>query len=263
MSKRQILLDTETTGLDPAQGHHVIEIACIELVERRFTGDYYHTYINPQRTIDAGAQAVHGITTEFLAEKPIFAAIVDEFLAYIEGAEIIAHNAPFDIGFLNHELSLLKRSSKKNIRDYASVFDTLTLARKMHPGQRNNLDALCKRYKIDNTKRNLHGALLDARLLGEVYLCMTGGQKSLFGNELEQEVFCRGKGALNSNNESDDNGKSMLGKAMEKAEQHKEGRLKKLKIIMANAAEQAKHQAHLEKMRKTAGKCAWLDEEEN
>jgi DNA polymerase III subunit epsilon len=176
---RQIILDTETTGLEPSEGHRVIEIGCVELVDRRFTGNDCQFYINPQRAIDDGAQAIHGITAEFLATKPTFAAIADEFLRYVAGTELVIHNAPFDVGFLNHELNLL--GINKNILDYAAtVFDTLKLARKLHPGQRNNLDALCKRYKIDNTKRTLHGALLDARLLAELYLAMTGGQTSLF-----------------------------------------------------------------------------------
>ena len=174
---RQIVLDTETTGLDPRQGHRIIEIACLELVNRRLTGRHLHKYLNPDREIDEGAAAVHGITLDFLADKPRFADTVDSFLEFIDGAELLIHNASFDLGFLNHELSLLGRSER--IEDRHSVIDTLRMAREMHPGQRNSLDALCKRYQVDNSGRSYHGALLDARLLADVYLAMTAGQGSL------------------------------------------------------------------------------------
>ena len=175
---RQIVLDTETTGLEPSDGHRIIEIGCVELVDRRLTGSTWHQYINPDRTIDAGAIEVHGITNESLADKPGFADVTDEFLAFIRDAELIIHNAPFDVGFINHEFSLLD-TSPGVVTDYCTVLDTLTLARRMHPGQRNSLDALCRRYDIDNSRRELHGALLDAEILADVYLGMTGGQVSL------------------------------------------------------------------------------------
>ena len=175
---RQIVLDTETTGLEPSDGHRIIEIGCVELVNRRLTGNTWHQYINPDRTIDAGAIEVHGITNESLADKPGFADVTDEFLAFIRDAELIIHNAPFDVGFINHEFSLLD-TSPGVVTDYSTVLDTLTLARRMHPGQRNSLDALCRRYDIDNSRRELHGALLDAEILADVYLGMTGGQVSL------------------------------------------------------------------------------------
>ena len=175
---RQIVLDTETTGLEPSDGHRIIEIGCVELVDRRLTGNTWHQYINPDRTIDAGAIEVHGITNESLADKPGFADVTDEFLAFIRDAELIIHNAPFDVGFINHEFSLLD-TSPGVVTDYCTVLDTLTLARRMHPGQRNSLDALCRRYDIDNSRRELHGALLDAEILADVYLGMTGGQVSL------------------------------------------------------------------------------------
>lgn len=175
---RQIVLDTETTGLEPYDGHRIIEIGCVELVNRKFTGNHYHQYLQPDREIDQGAMEVHGITNEFLEDKPRFIDIVDEFLEFIEGAELVIHNAPFDVGFLEHELSLLD-TNKGKLSDYCTVLDTLVLARQMHPGQRNSLDALCKRYEIDNSHRELHGALLDSEILADVYLRMTGGQTSL------------------------------------------------------------------------------------
>lgn len=177
MPARQIILDTETTGLEPKLGHRVIEVAGVELVNRRLTGRHFHRYLNPGRDSDEAALQVHGLTTEFLSDKPKFGEIVDEFLDYVTGAELIIHNAPFDIGFLDSELALLKR---KRISTYCpEVIDTLRMARDLHPGKRNGLDALCERYQIDNSARTLHGALLDAELLAEVYLAMTRGQESL------------------------------------------------------------------------------------
>ena len=175
---RQIVLDTETTGLEWIQGHKIIEIGCIEIFDRRITSNRFHQYLNPDREIELGAQQVHGISREFLKEKPRFPEIVKEFLDYIRGAELIIHNAPFDIGFLDHELSSMG-SNWGQITDYCKVLDTLQLAREIHPGQRNSLDALCKRYEVDNAHRMQHGALLDAELLAEVYLSMTGGQTDL------------------------------------------------------------------------------------
>lgn len=174
---RQVVLDTETTGLEPSQGHRIIEIGCVELVNRRLTGRHYHQYINPERDIDAGAMEVHGITNESLADKPVFAAIVEEFLDFIRGAELIIHNAPFDVGFIDHELGLLHHPD--TVAACCSVIDTLVMARQKHPGQRNSLDALCQRYGVDNSQRDLHGALLDAEILADVYLLMTGGQIGL------------------------------------------------------------------------------------
>ncbi len=174
---RQIILDTETTGLDPALGHRVIEIAAVEIVNRRFTDRHFHQYVNPEREIDAGALDVHGITLEFLSDKPKFREVAKELLDFIEGAELIIHNAPFDVAFLDYELGLVELQP---LNTYCpQVTDTLKMAKGMHPGKRNSLDALCERYAIDNSSRSLHGALLDARLLAEVYLSMTRGQDSL------------------------------------------------------------------------------------
>lgn len=172
---RQIVLDTETTGLEVRQGHRLIEIACVEMVERRLTGRHYQTYLNPDRSIDEGARQVTGIEDEFLLDKPRFAEVVDEFLAFIDGAELIIHNASFDIGFLDAELARLE-SGAGRIGDRCSVLDTLALARECYPGQRNSLDALCRRLGVDNSRRDLHGGLIDAQLLADVYLAMTSGQ---------------------------------------------------------------------------------------
>ena len=181
---RQIVLDTETTGLEVSLGHRIIEIGCIELLDRRVTGNHWHFYFNPEREVDAGAYQVHGISNEFLQDKHRFAELAEEFYEYVRGAELIIHNAAFDVGFLNHEMTLLQ-TSHQPLEEICSVLDTLLLARQKHPGQKNNLDALCKRYDIDNSQRSLHGALLDARILADVYLAMTGGQTSL-GLDAEQ-----------------------------------------------------------------------------
>ncbi len=175
---RQIVLDTETTGLEPAEGHRIIEIGCVELVNRRHTGRSFHQYLQPDRPIDAGAVEVHGITDAFLADKPRFADVVGDFLEFVRDAELVIHNAPFDVGFLNHELKRLG-GDHGDIGRHCGVLDTLALARRLHPGQKNSLDALCKRYAVDNARRELHGALLDAEILADVYLAMTGGQGSL------------------------------------------------------------------------------------
>lgn len=175
---RQIVLDTETTGLEPSDGHRIIEIGCVELVNRRLTGRNYHQYLQPDREIDEGAVEVHGITNEFLEGKPRFADIAGEFLDFVRGAELVIHNAPFDVGFLNHEFGLLGVEWGR-VEDHCGILDTLALARRMHPGQKNSLDALCKRYGVDNSNRELHGALLDAEILADVYLAMTGGQVAL------------------------------------------------------------------------------------
>lgn len=176
---RQIVLDTETTGLETSQGHRIIEIGGVELVDRKLTGRHFHQYINPDREIDAGALEVHGISNEFLSDKPRFHQIASEFLAFIRGAELVIHNAPFDIGFIDYEYSLLGKGNPGPVADYCGIIDTLVMARQKHPGQRNTLDALCQRYAVDNSQRDLHGALLDAEILADVYLLMTGGQTNL------------------------------------------------------------------------------------
>ncbi len=182
---RQIVLDTETTGLEPEQGHRIIEVGCVEVIRRRKTGRTFHRYIRPDREVDRGALEVHGITNEFLAQQPRFEEIAEEFIEFISGAELIIHNAAFDVAFLNAELRRLPQ--RKQIHQLCSVLDTLILARQMHPGQRNSLDALCKRYSIDNSHRELHGALLDAQILLDVYLAMTGGQTALILTEASLE----------------------------------------------------------------------------
>jgi DNA polymerase-3 subunit epsilon len=175
---RQIILDTETTGINPQQGHRIIEIGCVEMIDRKLTGNHYHVYINPQRIVEDEAISVHGITNEFLADKPVFSTIADDFYHFIRGAELVIHNAAFDVGFINHEFSLLKRRIPP-VAEYCAVLDTLAMARKKHPGQKNSLDALCKRYGINNSHRELHGALLDAEILADVYLLLSGGQTIL------------------------------------------------------------------------------------
>jgi DNA polymerase III subunit epsilon len=182
---RQVVLDTETTGLEPEQGHRIIEIGCVELINRRKTGRRFHRYLRPDRLIDRAAQHVHGITDEFLAQQPRFAEIVDELIEFVNGAELVIHNAAFDVAFLDHELARLP-GAKRTIGDICTVIDTLPLARQMHPGQRNSLDALCKRYDVDNSHRELHGALLDAQILLDVYLAMTGGQTALVLGEITE-----------------------------------------------------------------------------
>lgn len=184
---RQIALDTETTGLSPSQGHRIIEIGCVEILNRRITNQRFHQYLQPNRQIDSAAMKVHGITNEFLQDKPHFADVVDEFMDFIKGAELIIHNAQFDVGFINHELNLLKKGWQP-LAHYCEIIDTLALARARHPGQKNNLDALCKRYYVDNSNRQLHGALLDAEILADLYLTMTGGQVSLLD---ENKVYAQ------------------------------------------------------------------------
>lgn len=178
---RQVVLDTETTGLETRDDHRILEIGCLELERRRPTGRTLHLYLNPEREIDEEALRVHGISQEFLADKPTFPEVADQVMAFLEGAELVIHNAPFDVGFLNHELKRMAWGSR--IEDHSSILDTLQLAKRMHPGQRNSLDALCRRYGIDNSQRELHGALLDAQLLADVYLLMTGGQTALFQSD--------------------------------------------------------------------------------
>ncbi|HYE34281.1 DNA polymerase III subunit epsilon [Methylocaldum sp.] len=234
---RQVVLDTETTGLDPMEGHRVIEIGCVELINRRLTGNRFHVYLNPERDIDPGAVEVHGLSAEFLADKPRFADVAEDLLAYIKGSELIIHNAPFDIGFLNHELRLLP-SRFASVADYCTVLDTLALARKKHPGQRNNLDALCKRYSVDNRHRELHGALLDAEILAEVYLAMTGGQTLLV---LEPE----------STNQS-------ANKSQQKPRSTILVNRPELKIIHCSETELQAHTSRINAIDKASnGKCLW------
>lgn len=175
---RQIILDTETTGLSPKEGHRIIEIGCVEMINRQLTGRHYQVYINPERNIDQGAVAVHGLTRQFLSDKPVFSQIAQGFLGFIGNDELIIHNAAFDLGFLDHEMTMID-SAWSGLKSRCSIIDTLTMARDKHPGQRNSLDALCKRYSVDNTNRELHGALLDAEILALVYLTMTQGQNAL------------------------------------------------------------------------------------
>lgn len=234
MQVRQIVLDTETTGLDPAQGHRVIEIGCVELINRRLTGKHFHHYLQPDREIDAGAMEVHGISNAFLADKPRFAEICEAFLSFIKGAELIIHNAPFDVGFLNHELRLLGKGHGP-VTDICRILDTLAMARQLHPGQRNTLDALCKRYGIDNTQRTLHGALLDAEILADVYVVMTGGQVAL---ALETETIRVQTDTLVGTQVSTDR--------------------PSLTIIRATAQERIAHAHYLESLDKSSGgNCLW------
>lgn len=188
---RQVILDTETTGLEPAEGHRIIEIGCVEMVQRKLTQRSYHQYINPQREVDAQAAAVHGLTTERLVNEPTFVDIVDTFIEFVRGSELIIHNAPFDVGFLNHELALANYSFK--LEDICQVTDTLVMARDLRPGKKNSLDALCKEYGVDNSHRQLHGALLDSEILADVYLLMTGGQTSL---GLQSEASAQGEATM-------------------------------------------------------------------
>jgi DNA polymerase-3 subunit epsilon len=228
---RQIFLDTETTGLDPKQGHRIIEVAGVEMFNRRPTGKHFHRYLNPDREIDAGAVAVHGLTTEFLQDKPHFADIADELIEFLAGAELVIHNAPFDIGFLDSELA---RLNLQPMRVYCpEVLDTLKLAKDIHPGQKNNLDALCRRYEVDNTNRTFHGALLDAELLAAVYLGMTRGQESLM---MDVEVASAQVQATNSS-------------------------ATPIRVISASAEELGEHEATLARIQKESrGACLWLVE---
>ncbi len=228
---RQIVLDTETTGLEPEQGHRIIEIGCVELRERRLTGNNFHVYLQPDREIDAAAIEVHGITNEFLADKPRFADIAADLLDYLEGAELVIHNAPFDVGFLDAELARLDGLGV--IAERCAVLDTLLLARKKHPGQRNTLDALCGRYDVDNSRRDKHGALLDAEILADVYLAMTGGQRAL---SLDAETAAgQSAGGATAVRRIDRSG------------------LPPLAVVRASAEELAAHERRLDAIEKAAG----------
>jgi len=235
---RQIVLDTETTGLEPGEGHRIIEVGCVELVNRRPTGNDLQIYLNPDRAIDIGAIEVHGITNEFLADKRRFADVADELIEYLDGAELIIHNAPFDLGFLNSEyLRDGERSGQAigKIEDRCSIIDTLQMARKLHPGQRNSLDALCKRYEIDNSQREKHGALLDSEILADVYLAMTGGQGALLLDDQDSA----GSSGNQHHKPLDRTGLD-------------------LQTLKANEAEQTEHQQYLELIRKKSnGQCHW------
>lgn len=233
---RQIVLDTETTGLEPSQGHRIIEIGAVELVNRKLTGNHFHQYLQPDREIDEEALKVHGITQEFLADKPRFADIAEEFLNYINGAELIIHNAPFDVGFINHELMMLGPTWGK-VEDKCTILDSLLLARRMHPGQKNNLDALCKRYDVNNTHRELHGALLDSEILADVYLMMTGGQVNL---------------SLGGEDGSGPGGTQ--GSTIRRLDANR----RPLKVILANTEELQEHEARLVAIKKASGGvCVW------
>lgn len=233
---RQIVLDTETTGLDPSQGHRIIEIGCVELDQRRPTGRHFHHYIKPEREIDFAAQEVHGISNAFLEDKPVFALIADEFLAFVKGAELLIHNAAFDIGFLDAELALLG-ARYGQMADYCQVTDTLAMARRKHPGQRNSLDALCKRYEVDNSQRELHGALLDAEILADVYLLMSGGQTDLtLGSEEAENIAEQDQHMVRVNREG-----------------------VHLKTLMPEAQELEAHNQMLARIHKSSGqRCLWL-----
>lgn len=231
---RQIVLDTETTGIDPRQGHRIIEIGCVELINRRLTGNHFHVYLNPEREIEQEAIDVHGITNEMLADKPLFRDVAQEFIAFIQGAQLVIHNAPFDVGFMNHEFGMMGLPAG-HTQNLCTVLDTLQLAKEMHPGQKNNLDALCRRYGIDNSHRTLHGALLDAEILADVYLQMTGGQTALnlsgqaaSGQESRQQSIVR----LSADRPP-------------------------LKIIRASADELEQHERRLDVVEGKGGPCLW------
>lgn len=231
---RQVVLDTETTGLEPSEGHRVIEIGCVELLDRKFTGRTFHYYLNPDRKIDDGAIEVHGITNEFLVDKPRFHDIAADFIEFIRGAELVIHNAAFDVGFLNSEFNL-NGLSLGVVKDYSTVLDTLLLARRLHPGQKASLDALCRRYEIDNSHRELHGALLDAEILADVYLAMTGGQTAL---------------SLEGQDATTTSAQEIRRLSVDRP---------KLKVIAASEEEQGEHLSLLTTIDKSSGgNCVWL-----
>lgn len=231
---RQIVLDTETTGLEPEQGHRIIEIGCLELLHRRPTGRTFHYYLQPDREVEAAAMEVHGITNEFLADKPRFGDIAQDFIDFVQGAELVIHNAPFDVGFIDAELRRLGEAWQQLAR-YCEVVDTLAMARSMHPGQRNSLDALCKRYSIDNTQRDLHGALLDAQILADVYLAMTGGQAAL------------------SLGEDGDDGETLVHSTVRAVQAQRP-----LTVLRASDAELDAHEAFLRRLESSADDgCLW------
>ncbi|GGC72046.1 DNA polymerase III subunit epsilon [Marinobacter halophilus] len=228
---RQIVLDTETTGIDPRDGHRIIEIGCVEVIERELTGRNYHVYINPEREVEAEAITIHGITNEFLTDKPRFAQVADEFFEFIKGAELVIHNAAFDVGFMDSEFARLKPARKT--AEHCGIVDTLAIARAKHPGQKNNLDALCKRYGVDNSNRDLHGALLDAEILADVYLLMTGGQTAL---------------SLDANAGEDGSAGGIRRISRERSP---------LTVIRASEAEISAHDELMARMQKQAGETVW------
>ena len=235
---RQIVLDTETTGLEVANEHRIIEIGAVEIVNRRLTGRHFHQYVNPGREIDPGASDVHGITTDFLIDKPSFSKIIDDFLAFIGDDTLIIHNAAFDLGFLNNELKLLDKNFLP-LEGKHEVIDTLTLARKKHPGQKTNLDALCRRYAVDNSSRSLHGALLDSEILADVYLLMTGGQVDMnIGQEAQSEY--------------DQNNISEKTKKIDKDR-------KPIKVVFASSEELISHEKNLQDIEDSSGICVWKE----
>lgn len=234
---RQIVLDTETTGIDPKEGHRIIEIGCVEVVNRKLTGNHFHVYINPQREIEQEAIEVHGITNEYLADKPLFKDVANDFIAFIKGAQLVIHNAPFDVGFMDHEFAKEPSTHSVKTHEICSVLDTLALAKRTHPGQKNNLDALCKRYGIDNSHRELHGALLDAEILADVYLMMTGGQTKL---------NLAGQDGQDSEND---------GSAIRRVNRS----ANKLKVIRATADELEQHEARLDIVQNSGGQCLWRE----
>ncbi|SFR46096.1 DNA polymerase-3 subunit epsilon [Marinobacter daqiaonensis] len=228
---RQIVLDTETTGIDPAEGHRIIEIGCVELMERQPTGRHYHVYINPEREVEEEAISIHGITNEFLADKPRFAEIANEFLAFIDGAELVIHNAAFDVGFMDSEFARLKPVRK--VVEHCGVLDSLAIARRKHPGQKNNLDALCKRYGVDNSNRELHGALLDAEILADVFLLLTGGQTAL---------------SLDASGDGEEGSLAIRRLPADRPA---------LKVVRATAEETSAHDEFLDLVEKAAGASVW------
>ena len=234
---RSIVLDTETTGMPVTDGHRIIEIGCVEVIGRRLTGRHFHVYLQPDRESDEGAIGVHGITNEFLVGKPRFAEVADEFYEFIKGAQLIIHNAAFDVGFINNEFALMGAHDKADVTQYCTVLDTLAMARERHPGQRNSLDALCKRYGVDNSGRELHGALLDSEILADVYLAMTGGQTSLSLAGNSSDGAGAGQGAGNQGSE---------------IRRLPAGRMP-CRVIRASDAELAEHEARLAVIAKAAG----------
>ncbi|MVW88961.1 DNA polymerase III subunit epsilon [Pseudomonas sp. PB101] len=243
MATRSVVLDTETTGMPVTDGHRIIEIGCVELIGRRLTGRHFHVYLQPDRESDEGAIGVHGITNEFLVGKPRFAEVADEFFEFIKGAQLIIHNAAFDVGFINNEFALMGQQDRADITQHCSILDTLMMARERHPGQRNSLDALCKRYGVDNSGRELHGALLDSEILADVYLTMTGGQTSLSLAGNASDGNGSGEGADNSATEI----------------RRLPADRQPTRIIRASEDDLARHAARLEIIGKSAGAPAlWV-----
>ncbi|MDU0354850.1 DNA polymerase III subunit epsilon [Paraglaciecola aquimarina] len=232
---RQIVLDTETTGIDPKQGHRIIEIGCVELINRRLTGNTFHVYINPERLVEQEAIDVHGITNEYLMDKPVFRNVAHEFIDFIKGGQLVIHNAPFDVGFMDHEFAKLTGLAQNKTENMCTVLDTLDLARKMHPGQKNNLDALCRRYGIDNSHREKHGALLDAEILADVYLMMTGGQ-----TDLNLSGKASGEGGVQT-------------EVIRRLPSDR----KPLKVVFATADELEQHESRLDLVVEEGGSCLW------